>query len=1494
MYQDLQRHEADVLGHPLLRVLGGDALRPALPPGLPIPSEFDDHLRPHATLEILDADSSQQEAILLAKSDVSFVLEGPPGTGKSQTIANIIAERLGQGKKVLFVSEKMAALDVVRKRLQGAGLGDFCLDLHSLRWDATHKAQFLDALKKSYNDATLAAVGENDAKWQRQSSELLERRTNLNTYVRELHQPRHPLGRTAFDAYGELARLATTPDRDFPIPNVGAVTPAHYDMMAHAVDQLDACRDVLEVYDSHPWRETRATTYSLELATAIRAHYTRLFQALRAQHRALSALFESLGENTPAAFATMAQGTDQAKAVLATQQPLRSWLSGASLARLRPIATDMLARSATYSDQRREFEAVYNRTLLTDDLESLRAALSEDSGWAMGCLRDQAGSPQDTALDLRAELDAQLEDASQSLASIPAAAHTLAEMCGSEQPETLGEISALNTVARRLLERPTMPPPTAWLAPSACAVARATAAEAQERYTQCAQMRTALESVYQPSFFTLDLAGLAERFRTEYRSFFRMLKLAYHRDIKLVRAQMLPGVQRNAAQIEADITMAVKLLETEGALAEKRIEYAKTLDRYFDGAATDWEQLTAALRWVTRLHEALAGATIPPKMAALIAGPEKALRPVKAALDRLATLVNAWGDAETFCLINLQIPPLLQGADSFDAVAPGEARAATDKLLGELRAYWQATDTVLSHRHLAPAAGQPVRWATLCEDVERARSVRDFEANLAANEGGYTRDFGHFYQRTATNWQTILATIAWTEGFLARYANRAIPEATVALVAYPGDPTRRDALQTALTQMAQTMPATNDELVYSETVLARTALHPSGKTFEETPLSALADRVDFLVDHLEDLECWLTCQQRLHTCRQVGLQDFVANLLSQRPIPPDIGAIFRRRFYVLWLDYVRSQAPALKHFNGAEHSRIVEAFRTLDAGHKTLARQRLNARLRQHRRDVFGSADGDPRSELSRAITALRRELQKKRRAAIRKTVQKTAPALLELKPCWMMSPLSVSQFLENGIQRFDLVIFDEASQVCPEDAITSIMRGRQLIVVGDPKQLPPTRFFAKSLADSSGDEEDDEEDDEQDQRTQSILNECLGASFETRRIAWHYRSADETLIAFSNHHFYDGRLVTFPSAQGEADQGIRFEYVANSNYSRGRNRNEAGRVADIIFDFLRQHDGEEHPSLGIVALSAAQQEAISDALDQRMKRDPELECYRGTLSGDDPDGVFIKNLESVQGDERDTIILSVGYGPDASGTIYKRFGPVNNAGGERRLNVAVTRARKQVIVVSSMRASDLPPDMASRGARILRSYLEYAELCSRDGAQQAAHILAGQPVGGGTEGEGPANPRFESPFEKAVYDALTARGLTLDTQVGCSGYRIDMAVRDPEHPGDYLLGIECDGASYHSSHTARDRDRLRQWQLEKMGWRLHRIWSSDWFANAARETQRVLDAITEIIKMRDVTTDGDAGDNNGDGGKGNDGAVEDMREFERYRPDEHNQHIVH
>ncbi len=1446
MYQDLRRHASEVLAHPLLQVLGGEAVLPAPTSWLPSPREFDDNIHPQRVLEILDADSSQQEAIQWAKADVSFVLKGPPGTGKSQTIANIIAVTLGQGKKVLFVSEKMAALDVVRTRLQQVGLGDFCLDLHSSQTDSAQKSAFFNALKTSLDDVSRPPEERSDGSWALQSSNLERQRRELNSYVRELHQPRQPLGKSAFWAYAELARLADAPDFDFAIPNVDAITPDQFDAKLRTINALDACRDVLDTYETHPWRETRATSHSLELESNIRDHYTRLSANLRTLHDALAAMVKLLGEHAAINFAWMDFIVRHAEVVLESPLPLGAWLSREELARLRPQVADMVARSREYLAWIAQFTPVYNRALLAEDLTTLQESLSEENAQKIASLRDEMESPRDTAIAQHDELDKRLTAASRALAAIPPVANTLAELCGAEQPETLGETKGLIALARHLSQSPN--PPSEWLNPSKFAVVRALAAEARERYWQCAQLRGALEGVYQPQFFTLDLHGMAERFRTQYRSFFRFLQTSYRRDIKMARSLLLPGQTRTAAQVEADLYQAVKLLDMEAGLNEKRVDYAQTLDHYFDGAQTDWEQVTAALRWVTQLHEYLAGIPVSSAMAALITGPAKALRAMNATLDTLAQLVAAWADEESYCVSRVWVSRLLPGIIMFDDAAPEQACVALDALLSDLRIFWQAVDTVQRHRHMPPEPHQPMSWVSLRADVALARAIQAFETRLTEKADEYSSDFGRYFTGVTTNWQAIDDALAWTERFLTHYADRAVPEPTLALVTDPENTVGRDELRQALTMLQQTWPHMDAELTFSDTVLARTALNKPGKTFETTPLVTLADHVDFHLRELPALHRWLTCQQRLHHCGQVGLDGFIASLMRHGPIPQNLAAIFQRRFYKLWLDHVRSQSPTLARFRGEEHSVAIDRFRNLDAGHLTLARRRLNALLRQRRRHAFQSSAGKRAVALSQADRALRREAQKKRHSPIRVTVRKAARALLELKPCWMMSPLSVSLFLDSAEQLFDLVIFDEASQVCPEDSISAILRGKQLIVVGDPRQLPPTRFFSKSLADESGDEDEEDEENEQKERTQSILDECRASSFNERSLEWHYRSADEALIAFSNHHFYDDQLVTFPSPLGATGQGVRFEYVENSNYRRGRNTNEAARVADIVFDHLQQH---EDPSLGIVALSAAQQEAITEALENRIKRDPRLEPYFDALFIGKPDGIFIKNLESVQGDERDTIILSVGYGPDVDGNIYKRFGPVNNAGGERRLNVAVTRARKQMIVVSSMRASDLPPHMASLGARTLRDYLLYAEACSNGGAQAGRQALSEQSTASDERAMRLTESRFESPFEEAVYNALTARGLMLDTQVGCSRYRIDLAVRDPEHPGAYLLGIECDGASYHSSKTARDRDRLRQWQLEHMGWKLHRIWSSDWFATPTVEVLRVLDAVAEIMNRR-------------------------------------------
>ncbi|MGB3655595.1 MAG: AAA domain-containing protein, partial [Rivularia sp. (in: cyanobacteria)] len=371
--------------------------------------------------------------------------------------------------------------------------------------------------------------------------------------------------------------------------------------------------------------------------------------------------------------------------------------------------------------------------------------------------------------------------------------------------------------------------------------------------------------------------------------------------------------------------------------------------------------------------------------------------------------------------------------------------------------------------------------------------------------------------------------------------------------------------------------------------------------------------------------------------------------------------------------------------------------------------------------------------------------------------------------------------------------------------------------------QLPPTSFF------STGDSEQDS-DDEDDASYESVLDECSNFMF-GRTLKWHYRSQDERLIAFSNKHFYDSQLVTFPNPVQNPDLGVWFKHVPDGIYDRGGrrdNRREAEVVAQLTLEHFQQFPDQ---SLGIIAFSEAQADAIGEQIEILGKEYPDLEIN----CSDNSPQFFIKALENVQGDERDTIIISVGYARDSQGKFSLNFGPLIKQGGERRLNVAVTRAKRKLTLVSSIVAGDIDTTRTkSEGIRLLRDYLEYV---ASGGERLEGNVYADK-------------LKFDSPFEEDVYHALAEKGYILRTQVGCSDYRIDLGVVNKNRHGEFLLGIECDGASYHSSPTARDRDRLRQQVLERLGWKIHRIWSTDWFRNKPAQVSFLIEKIEQLQQI--------------------------------------------
>jgi len=417
--------------------------------------------------------------------------------------------------------------------------------------------------------------------------------------------------------------------------------------------------------------------------------------------------------------------------------------------------------------------------------------------------------------------------------------------------------------------------------------------------------------------------------------------------------------------------------------------------------------------------------------------------------------------------------------------------------------------------------------------------------------------------------------------------------------------------------------------------------------------------------------------------------------------------------------------------------------------------------------------------------------------------------------------PMSVCQYLEPGKFKFDLIIFDEASQICVEDALPAILRGTQAVIAGDNKQLPPTSFF-KAEEQYEFDIEENAPDID---NLESVLDECRGLGLKEYMLKWHYRSRHEDLINYSNYKFYGRQLITFPAPVVDVEYlGVKFDFVENAVYDRGGRRDnlaEANRVAELVFEHFKNYPEK---SLGVATLSVAQMEAVWDAIEQKLKENSE---YAKHFTDNRLEGFFVKNLENVQGDERDVIIFCVGYGKDAAGRLSMNFGPLNKTGGERRLNVLITRAREKNIVVASIKSSDFDPTITTEGVLHLRNYLAFAE--------RGMDFLKTE----STKGED-----FDSPLEEGIANAIRQLGYEVVCQVGCAGYKIDLAIVDPFNPKKYILGVECDGATYHSSHTARDRDRLRQAVLENMGWSIHRIWSPDWTYKRSLEITKLKNAI--------------------------------------------------
>ncbi len=571
-------------------------------------------------------------------------------------------------------------------------------------------------------------------------------------------------------------------------------------------------------------------------------------------------------------------------------------------------------------------------------------------------------------------------------------------------------------------------------------------------------------------------------------------------------------------------------------------------------------------------------------------------------------------------------------------------------------------------------------------------------------------------------------------------------------------------------------------------------------------------------NHISELRDWVNFLNMQDEAIAMGLGDEVSALLDGAVPPQELQRAFYQRLTYRIIMQIIGNTPVLSRFHKTQFEALIESFKKTEEELNALLMQEMAARLSSN----LPNAGGDVAA--SSEVATLKKAIKSGgKRLSIRKLFEMIPGLLHKMCPCMLMSPISVAQFIDPSYPMFDLVVFDEASQLPTCEAVGAIARGRECVVVGDPKQLPPTSFFKTQL-----NEEEFEE-----VTLESLLDDCLALSMPECHLLWHYRSKHESLIAFSNRTYYEDKLYTFPTP-GNMVSKVSLVQVEGT-YERGGSKRNVAEANALVDEIVRRVNDDRlvKESIGVVTFSLVQQNCVQDVLDDRIMKDEKLEERLAML----PEPIFIKNLENVQGDERDVILFSVGYGPDEEGKVSMNFGPLNADGGWRRLNVAITRSRTEMIIFSVLKPEQIDLSRTkAEGVIGLKGFLEFARSKKTTGHYDIYQREVRR-----------------SQTEQWIASFLTKAGYKVHCGIGASNYKMDIAVCDPENKEQYMLGIMCDGAMYKAGQTAHDRNIAQPAMLESLGWKLYRAWALEWLDDPEKQKNELF-AFLEGMRMPEET----------------------------------------
>lgn len=879
-----------------------------------------------------------------------------------------------------------------------------------------------------------------------------------------------------------------------------------------------------------------------------------------------------------------------------------------------------------------------------------------------------------------------------------------------------------------------------------------------------------------------------------------------------------PGIKWNHGQIQQDLTRLSLHVRREEAF-HKVPSWHQLFGDNFKGIDSDLTMLTSLVAWHAQIEGEFSCKDGGLFSEAKLGETGVWLLEVPGGLLQKLPLFEQAG------LLNSRVSLSQNAGHLAGAFGAAEFPAATP--LGDAGDLWHQRFQLIIQR----AGGMPdIEWVMTQGAAATLQDAKDTHAAYFKIAGDWLKVLADYQALNAAVFQgwlparplpleEVLNQVGHTRQWVTWLRNPQTPEALLrSILAEPGAGNAEAIREWGAVAAQQLEAGTIAEEKFSDTSRLDSSLWST-----RGPVSALIDRADGALsgaDLIGDFLTYFRLRSWLHTKGLGGFPDAV----ESHPFPVDqFTKAHQHAVYAALAQEILAQERQLLRFNGFSQSEAQRDFAASDQALLELMRRKVAYQI--SRRQVPSGYRGSRVSEHTE-MALLSNELSKEtRHIPIRQLLNRAGGAVQALKPCFMMGPRSVAQFIAPEGLRFDLLVIDEASQMRPADALGMVARCGQLVVVGDSKQLAPTSFFDK-MSDPDGDEEADEQ--FQMAVAESILD-AVAPIFTSRQLRWHYRSRHESLIAFSNYNFYGSNLMIFPSPSPEhGEMGIRYVPIPDGCFESlsSTNRPEALQITDRVEALLLANPGL---SLGVATMNAKQRDLIDRLIEDRAKSNPAFGDALSSNSGL-AEPLFVKNLENVQGDEREVILISCTYGKNSvTRKLRQHFGPINSADGWRRLNVLFTRSRTRMEIFSSMSFSDIMEDeTSSRGVKSLRGMLHYAETRK-------------------LQLERPSGREPDSDFEIAVSQMLSEHGFECDCQVGVSGFFIDLAVKCPQHPGRYLMGIECDGAAYHSAKSARDRDRLRQEILENMGWKIRRIWSTDWFANPHKALKVIISELDQL-----------------------------------------------